>query len=141
MAKIFLTRAITVSLVAGDDDARAALKKFKPGDGFWVEIRKARNPTNHRHYFALLSLVFQNQERYTSMEQFRTAVQIAAGHVEQLITLEGEVMLMPKSIDYSSLDDIEFDKVFGEVMRVCVEYFLQGVKLDDLRAEVERYAV
>lgn len=140
MAKYLLRRGIQIALIASDNEGFAAIKRLKFGEEIWCEFRKARNPKHHRQYFALLHLVFENQERYRHFEHFRKAVQIAAGHVDEVIKLDGEIVLIPKSVDYASLDEIEFSKVFGETMAVCVETFLQGVDMEYLREEVARHA-
>lgn len=140
MAKILLKRTLALGLAITDDEGSAVLKKLKPSEEVWCEIKKARNPKHHRQYFALLHLVFENQERYRHFEHFRKAVQIAAGHVDELITLTGEVVLIPKSVDYASLDEIEFSKVFSETMAVCCDSFLQGVDQRFVLDEVGRYA-
>lgn len=122
-----------------DDAGAEALKRFKLGESVWIEVRKARNPRFHRMYFALLNLTFENQERYTSFEHFRKAVQIAAGHVEELITLDGEVLLQPKSIAFDQLDDLQFQVVFSETMKVCAK-LLGDLDLHELEREVLRAA-
>ena len=140
MAKYLLQKTLDGKLRPTDDEGDNALRKLKVGSEVWVELRKARNPKHHRQYFALLHLVYDNQERYTSFDHFRAAVQMQAGHVEWIAALDGCAVPLPKSIDYSSLDEIQFSKVFSETMAVCVNDFLKGVELDDLRAEVGRYA-
>jgi hypothetical protein len=122
-----------------DDESQSVLRKHKAGSEFWVEIRKARNPKHHRLYFALLKLTFDNQERYENFELFRKAVQIAAGHVDELVTLDGEVLMLPKSVAFDSLDEDEFTQVFCDAMAVCAK-ILGDMDLDHLRQEVERYA-
>lgn len=135
---IFLTRTLA-GLVPADAEAKEAVKRWKIGETLKCSVRKPRDYRNHKRYFALLNLTFENQEKYTSFEHFRKAVQIAAGHVDELITLDGEITLMPKSIAYDALDEMEFSKVFGETMTVCAK-ILGDLDLDDLRIEVERYA-
>lgn len=135
---IFLTRTLN-GLAPADEAAKQAVKRWKMGETLKCSVRKPRCYKNHKHYFALLNLTFENQERYTSFEHFRKAVQIAAGHVDELITLDGEVVLLPKSIAYDALDEMEFSKVFGETMTVCAK-ILGDLDLDELRVEVERYA-
>lgn len=135
---IFLTKTLT-GFVPADEEARQALRKYKVGETLRAEVRKPRDYTNHKRYFALLNLTFENQEKYTNFEHFRKAVQIAAGHVDEVIKLDGEIVFIPKSIDYSTLDEMEFCKVFGATMRVCAE-ILGDLDLNELRYEVERYA-
>ena len=139
--KVLMRRGLNLwSLNASDEDARAVLSKFKPGEEMWVTIKKARNPKFHRLYMGLLKIVFDNQDRYAQFNIFRKAVEFAAGHVEIIPSLDGEVIMQVKSIAWDELDDIEFGELFPHVMRVCVDGFLQGVDMTHLRAEVERYA-
>ncbi len=135
---IYLTRTLN-GLVPADEEAKQAVKRWKIGETLKCSVRKPRCYTNHKRYFGLLNLTFENQERYTSFEHFRKAVQIAAGHVDELITLDGEVVLMPKSIAYDALDEMEFSKVFGETMKVCAK-ILGDLDLHELETEVARYA-
>lgn len=135
---IFLTRTLA-GLAPADAEAKEAVKRWKIGETLKCSVRKPRCYTNHKRYFALLNLTFENQEKYTSFEHFRKAVQIAAGHVDELISLDGEVLLLPKSIAYDALDEMDFSKVFAETMTVCAK-ILGDLDLDDLRIEVERYA-
>jgi hypothetical protein len=85
--------------------------------------------------FALLNLTFMNQDRYEHFEHFRKAVAIAAGHTEELVTVEGEILLLPKSLSYDALDEIEFTRVFASMMTVCAR-LLHGMGLEELEAEV-----
>src|SRR5687767_4611691 len=101
---IFLTRTLA-GLVPADAEAKEAVKRWKMGETLKCSVRKPRDYKNHRRYFGLLNLTFANQDKYTSFEHFRKAVQIAAGHVDELITLEGEITFMPKSIAYDALDE------------------------------------
>jgi hypothetical protein len=135
---IFLTKTLS-GLVAADEEAKQALRRWKVGETLKCGVKKPRDYTNHKRYFALLSLTFENQEKYSSLEHFRKAVQIAAGHVDELITLEGEVLLLPKSIAYDALDEMEFSKVFAETMTVCAK-ILGDLELHHLEQEVARYA-
>ena len=135
---IFLTRTLA-GLVPSDEEAKQAVRRWKIGETLKCSVRKPRDYVNHKRYFALLNLTFENQDKYTSFEHFRKAVQIAAGHVDELITLEGEITFLPKSIAYDALDEMEFSKVFGETMRVCAK-ILGDLDLEELRIKVERYA-
>lgn len=135
---VYFTKTLS-GLVPADEEAKQAIRKYKIGETLRAKITKPRDYRNHKHYFALLNLTFENQDRYTSFEHFRKAMQIAAGHVDEVIKLDGEIVFIPKSIDYSTLDELEFQKVFGATMRVCAE-MLGDLDLDELRVQVERYA-
>lgn len=135
---IYFTRTLN-GFTPADEQAKAACKRWKVGETLRCKVVKPRSYANHKRYFALLTLTFDNQERYENFEIFRKAVQIAAGHVEQIITLDGEVVLLPKSIAYDSLDEMEFSKVFAETMTVCAK-ILGDIGLHELEEEVSRHA-
>lgn len=135
---IFLTKTLN-GFVAADEPSKLALRRYKVGDTLRADVKKPRNYTHHKQYFALLNLTFENQSKYANFEHFRKAVQIEAGHVDEIITLQGEVVFIPKSIDYSTLDELEFSVLFSQAMAVCAR-ILGDLDLDDLRVEVERYA-
>lgn len=135
---IYLTKTLN-GLVSSDEEGKQAMKRWKVGETLKCTVKKPRCYRNHKRYFALLNLTFENQDRYTSFEHFRKAVQIAAGHVDELVTLDGELVLIPKSIAYDSLDEMEFTKVFGQTMTVCAG-MLGNLDLRELEQEVLRYA-
>lgn len=135
---IYLTKTLN-GLVAAEEEGKQAMKRWKVGETLKCTVKKPRCYINHKRYFALLNLTFENQDRYTSFEHFRKAVQIAAGHVDELVTLEGELVLIPKSIAYDALDELEFSKVFGETMTVCAK-ILGDLNLEVLYQELMRYA-
>ena len=138
MADIYLTRTLS-GLAPADEDAKQVMRRWKIGDTLRCSVRKPRSYKFHKLYFALISLVFENQERYSNIDHFRRAVQIEAGHVEELIRLDGEIVLIPKSIAYDALDEMEFAKVFAETMTVCAR-ILGDLDLRELEQEVMRYA-
>jgi hypothetical protein len=137
--KVLVRKQLNGSLMPADDVAQEALRKVKPGIDCWIELRVARHPRFHRLYFALIKLTFDNQERYTNAEQFRKAVQMAAGHVDELVGLDGAIYQIPRSIAWDQLDETEFGELFPQVMRVCAT-ILGEMDVDVLREEVERYA-
>jgi hypothetical protein len=136
--KLFLKRNLA-GFTAADDAAKEALAKYKIGEVYAAEIRKPRHYKFHCLAMALLNLTFENQDRYDTFEAFRKAVAIEAGHCEELILLSGEIVRLPKSISYAALDDIEFGRVFADMMKVCSK-ILGDLDLIELEREVSQYA-
>ncbi len=137
MARLHLRKTLS-GFQPADEASQEAWAKYKLGDVYRAEVVKPRSYKHHKLCFALLTLTYQNQERYTNFETFRKAVALASGHVETLPTLDGEVIELPGSLSYEALDEIEFTKVFGAMMTVCAK--LLGVVSSDLAAEVDKYA-
>lgn len=137
MADLYLKKTLT-GFEPADVASADAHRKFKLGEIYRGKVTKPRSYRSHKLCMALLTLTFQNQERYTSFEMFRKAVAIDAGHVNEVITLDGEVTIEAGSLSYDALDEVEFTKVFSAMMTVCCR--ILGTTAPILEAEVSRYA-
>lgn len=137
MARLYLRKTLT-GFAPADEETRLLGKKFKLGEVYKAEVVKPRNYQHHKLAFALLNLTYQNQDKYESFEVFRKAIAIAAGHVDELITLEGEVLLQAKSINFDTLDEVEFTPVMAAMMTVCCG--ILQMSAPTLEAEVSKYA-
>lgn len=136
MARLYLKRTLR-GFEPADEPSAELCRKYKQGEVYRADVVKPRSYQHHKLCFALLTLTYQNQERYTDFESFRKAVTMAAGHTEELITIHGEIIRLPKSISYDALDEVEFTQVFGAMMNVCAE--ILGLTAPELEPEVSRY--
>lgn len=138
MARMYLKKTLS-GFVPADEPSLDVAKKFKVGDAYRADVVKPRSYKHHKLIMALLNLTYANQEQYDDFEMFRKAVALAAGHVEEIHTVDGEILKLPKSISYDALDEVEFAKVSGAMMTVCCR-LLKDIGADELEAEVSRYA-
>lgn len=137
MARVYLKRTLR-GFEPADEPSMELWKKYKQGEVYRGDIVKPRSYQHHKLCFALLNLTYANQDRWSSFENFRKAIAIAAGHTEELLTVHGEIIRLPKSLSYDALDEVEFTQVFGAMMTVCAE--ILGMEAPDLEPEVSRYA-
>lgn len=137
MARLHLRKTLT-GFIPADEASRETWAKYKLGEVYRADVVKPRSYQHHKLCMALLQLTFNNQDRYSNFEMFRKAVAIEAGHVNKIITLNGEVTFEAGSLSYDALDEIEFTKVFGAMMSVCCG--ILGVEAPELEAELSRYA-
>jgi hypothetical protein len=137
MARLYLKRTL-IGFSPADEPSQELAKKFKVGEVYRADVVKPRSYAHHKLAFALLNLTYNNQERWTNFESFRKAVAIAAGHTEELVTVEGEVLYLPRSLSYDALDEVEVTKVFGAMMTVCAK-ILHDMGIAELEGEVSRY--
>jgi hypothetical protein len=137
MARLYLTKTLS-GFIPADEPSLEVWRRFKLGESYRADIVKPRSYQHHKLCMALLNLTYMNQDRYQNFEPFRKAVAIAAGHTEELVTVDGEILKLPKSLSYDALDEIEFTKVFGAMMTVCA-HLLHGMGLEELEAEVSKY--
>lgn len=103
-----------------------------PGEIFDVEFKFIRNWMFHKKFFALLNYGFDcwepNRKHKThkgiaiekNREQFREDITIAAGFYDQTFDLNGRMRLKAKSINFGSMDDAEFEKVYSAVVDVLL---------------------
>jgi hypothetical protein len=137
MARLYLKKTLT-GFAPADEPSMEVARKYKVGEIYRADVVKPRSYQHHKLAFALLNLTYANQERWATFENFRKAVAIAAGHTEELMTVHGEIIRLPKSLSYDSLDEVEFTQVFGAMMTVCAA--ILGLENPELEAEVSKYA-
>ena len=102
-----------------------------PSGEVMVDIHKKRNPGNHKRYFAFVNQSFDMQEHYDDIEVWRKVLQLKAGFFDEVIGDKGNVIYLPRSIEWSKLDEIEFKDLFNRVVNAFIRDF--GDKLDDIQ--------
>ena len=113
-------------LVPVMDDA----DKIPFGEGV-EDIKKNRNPRNHKRFFAFVKQAFDMQEFYEEIEVFRKVLQLKAGFFDLVISEKGKNVYLPKSISWDELDEIEFRELFNRVVNAFIRDF--GDKLNDIQ--------
>lgn len=136
MTAILMTRTLS-GLAPDDESATAVLRRIKPGDVVRVEVRRPRNLSAHRRFFALVNLVYTNSEKFPSPDVARRVLTCRAGHaLPYIIESTGEVLLIPESISFANMDQDEFDAFWQRVVKVVCEEILPGVTEADIEAEI-----
>jgi len=96
------------------------LGKLKLNTDYKFTVTAPRNLGFHKKYFALINLAFDNQEKFTSVDDLRIYLQMKAGYYRRVPTNDGE-MILPESISFASMDQIKFEEVYSRVMdQVCL---------------------
>lgn len=97
--------------------------KIPLNEQFYIEYKKTRNIKFHKKYFALLKLGFENQDKYSSMEDLRRDLIITAGlYTEVVNVITGEVYILANSISFSKMDDMEFDDLYNKTKDVICKW-------------------
>lgn len=130
----------TVSGLSPDDDAASAvLRKVPLGAVVKVEVRRPRNLSAHRRWFALCNLIYQNCEQYASPDVVHGHLKILAGHATPIVShVTGETWLIPNSISFSSLDEDAFQQVWRRACQAVCETILPTLTVSDLDNEIMR---
>ncbi len=97
-------------------------KKFKVGEEYNYSHKKIRNPKYHRKYFAMMRMLFDNQDLIDDSYIFRKYMEMKAGWYT-VTQIGDKEMILPKSINFEKMDEDEFQDLFGRVQQVAFEKF------------------
>jgi len=99
------------------------MKRIKVGDLLQCEIKKPRNYQFHKKFFALLNMIYQNQERYNNIDHLRNDLTIEAGFYTLRQNLKGEEIYEADSISFSKMNEEKFEDYYSKCLDVIVKYF------------------
>ncbi len=119
-----------------DEGAAELMRSIRLGECVSVEVKRPRNIQHHRLFFALLNLVFENQEHFKTVDELRFALCIAIGHADPVVTRSGTHM-KPRSISFGKMDQAEFNTFFDRAVNFICTEVLPGMDSEALRNEVE----
>lgn len=122
-------------LMPVDDIAEDALSKIKYGEEVVIEIKKPKNIKLLRKFWALVTIVYNNQDRYKTRENVAEALKLSTGTYHMIELPGGHIYRIPDSI--AEMEDVEFTQFFDRVCDVIAEHYLPGVTVAWLRQEVE----
>lgn len=136
----FLAHKVLAGLRAVDEAGEEALRSLPTGELVMVEVKRPRNLSHHRLYWALVSLVHENlnETAYPTAEDFSAALKVCAGIRTQITMPNGTVAYIPGSISFAKMDQAEFAKFFDRVCDLITQHFLPGVTSAELRSQVEQ---
>lgn len=106
------------------------------GTEVFAEVSRPRSLGHHKKLFALLKLIRDNQEHYKTTDEILIALKVAIGHCYPAETRTGVKVMVPKSIAFSKMDQLAFQKFWDGVVEVVVTKFLPGVNREELEAEI-----
>lgn len=98
-----------------------------------VKATRARNPLFHRKFFALINLMFDNQDDYKKGQEelFRKLMIINAGYYDEAVDKDGKVQRIPRSIAFENMSQADFEKLYEAMLDVA------AVKLRTAKEEIQ----
>lgn len=117
--------------LAYDSDHEKAMR-IKIGEVYKCTITKPRNYEHHKKYFALMKMVFENQEHYTNMDQMRKDITKVAGFVNTHVNFLGETVIEAQSINFASMDQFTFNELYERTKDViCIHFRLTNELIEE----------
>ena len=115
-AKAFVRRGNT--LVPADFVAEEWLRDIPDGKEILIDWRKPRHPENHRHFFAILRLASEHLPDYPDEDSLLDALKIAVGHTRSVMKADGEMIFLPKSINFAAMGEDQFKRFKNRALYV-----------------------
>jgi len=134
--KLMLTRTFN-GLKATYNTDLELLSKLEVGQSYLAEIKKPRNILFHRKFFALLNLLFDNQDVHDDIDELRSDLLINIGCYKEKPNLDGEVIKTPLSISFSKMDEVEFSKMYEKSKTFIMKYL--KITNEQISEQIEQY--
>ena len=135
MSEVYLQRTVG-GFKPADDAAVDALRRIKVGEVVQCEITRPRNLAHHRKFWTLLNVFWQATGDWSSTYGVLIELKVRLGHIQDVLIREtGELVKVPKSISFASMDQGEFEAFYER----CIEELCLmggGIEADALRQEV-----
>jgi hypothetical protein len=122
--------------VPANGEADAFFRAVKAGEMVELLGKRPRNLKWHNLYFAAVDLLFDNQDRYTSKDEFLAAIKVALGHCDYLTLKNGERVAIPKSISFAKMDATAWEAFWSRFCDLVETKILPGVKREQLEREL-----
>lgn len=106
------------------DDDFEEKRKLKLGKVYEANIKQARNFEFHKKYFKLINIAWEllgekTHNFFKNSENFRKAVEVAAGNFEMLYLIsKNEWVQQAKSIAFDKMSKEEFEELYERVKDV-----------------------
>jgi len=107
------------------------LDNLKRGDCYLISPKKQRQPKFHRFYFKGLSIFIKNlpesfqkktgltgQLTEAQIQKLYTILKIATGYVDYVTALDGSTHMIPRSISFDKMDEVEFREFVSDCERI-----------------------
>jgi len=127
-------------LVPCDKNSRQEYQKMVTGKKYRFEARSPRNTKFHRKFFALIKVVYDQQEHFNSEKVLRSFLLIKAGFFNDYIGPYGQYVSIPESISFASMKQEKFEELYESVIDAAVE-FLGDVNACDYSKDLIKESV
>lgn len=112
-------------LAPADDATRAAWGRMRPGALCQVDVKRPRNISRHRLYWALCQHVADALGNVTP-ENVSDVLKVEAGHC-RILRGKTQEWRVPLSINFSAMDEDEFRAFLDRAVQVVAEQWLHAL--------------
>lgn len=122
--KLFFIKRPDKSINFLDSKSQDLFGELKTNVWYSCDLKEPRNPLFHAKMFAVLQTTLDNLPEASGLNRLNSyellkAIQFDIGEVETMQKLSGEIVLVPKSIAFESMDNIEFAEIYKKIVPIC----------------------
>lgn len=115
-------RVTATGLVPTDEDAWAALHAHRMGSEVMAEPKGARNPKQLRLFWALCTVVAENDDHYDTKHKAKEGILRALHHVNTFLDRDGNLHVSTKSIAMESMPQADFNIMFNDMINLVCKW-------------------
>jgi hypothetical protein len=122
MTAIVITKNSQGKLEGIDEKGQRAYAKWRrlvtdlePGQTLAFSYRMPRSPAHHRLFFAKLGSLLSRTEAFDDLDKLRYWLVMGAGYCDFVPGLDGKPNAIPKSLDFTQMDETEFAELHHQV--------------------------
>lgn len=124
------TKIADGKLIPSSEKSIKIFNRVKIGEEILIDYKAKRNVQFHKKGFALLNLVFQNQDIYRNLEDLRVEFRLKSGYYTEHITTKGKLIYIPKSMSFAEMDENEFEELYSKFIDIALKHFVKMDKRD-----------
>ena len=113
------------------EDGEKVIRGLKLGEVISVDVVRPRNGKFHNKFYALMNLIYKNQEGYPSLDVLVSVCKLRTGHY-YVVETRLEQYKIPKSISFANMDDGEFKDFYDRVCKWVISEVIPGLDRGDL---------
>lgn len=122
MTAIVITKNNQGKLEGIDEKGQRAYAKWRrlvtdlePGQTLTFSYRMPRSPAHHRLFFAKLGSLLDRTETFDDLDKLRYWLVMGAGYFDLVPGFDGKPNAIPRSLDFTQMDEAEFAELHHQV--------------------------
>lgn len=140
--KVQMIKSAGGAFVPLDDEQAEALKKFRNGEQYEIEIKLSRNPQFHRKVFAFFKFCFECwsgshsdlefQDEQAQFDTFRKHLTVLAGFKVITYKLDGSFKVEAESLSYANMEQERFEQVYKALINAAIKHVFNNTKDENI---------
>jgi hypothetical protein len=110
----------------------ALMDKFRHGVPLEADLKERRVIGRHRLYWAVLQAVVDATGKWPNVEALHWALKMHTGFVEEIVSVNGEIIMRPRSTSFARMGEQDFRQFFDGAMLAITTEIVPGMTVEDL---------